>query len=328
MGTPAFMAPEQLLNSKDVDRRADVYALGVVLYQMLTGGALPWGNTEAVEIYRLQMLGHLPDPRTIVASISPSLVEVIHRAMAANREDRWADAKVFAQVLAEAIPAQGMTPSGPEILRTYAQELMPVGSGSTTIGNRISGSVPAAVANAPAVAWSGPSVSRVATPYERPVGSSSGVPRVAPTTLGGSAAQSVPNTFGSAPKSRRGLFIALGAVGVAVAATLAVVTMSGGGSASPSASTSARVDAGTVDVTTSAPVDAATISATPELAIDAAVPVDAPIDAPDSVPDASSKRDGRGGKPRGDKRDAGTPTSGSGSGSGKPFDPNSVGGDG
>lgn len=230
MGTPAFMAPEQLLNSKDVDRRADVYALGVVLYQMLTGGALPWGQTEAVEIYRIQMTGYLPDPRTIVPSISPALVEVIHRAMAPNREDRWPDAKVFAQVLAEAVPKQGLTPSGPEILRDFAPELMPTTSGSTTIGNRISGSVSAAVASARQDASWPAAPSGHATPYERPggsLGSSSGVPRVGPTTLGGSAAQSVPNTFGKPQRSRRGLMLALGAAGIAAAVVTAVVLAGG-----------------------------------------------------------------------------------------------------
>lgn len=76
MGTPDYAAPEQYENSADLDHRADIYALGVMMYQMLTG-KLPRGVFK--------------QPSELVQT-DPRLDEVISRAMLAEREYRWRDA--------------------------------------------------------------------------------------------------------------------------------------------------------------------------------------------------------------------------------------------
>jgi serine/threonine protein kinase len=63
LGTPSYMAPEQARDSKRVDVRADIYALGIVLYEMLTGG-LPFTGNSAFDVIRKHMGERLPPPQT------------------------------------------------------------------------------------------------------------------------------------------------------------------------------------------------------------------------------------------------------------------------
>src|SRR5688500_480197 len=72
MGTPAYAAPEQLRESKDVDARADVWALGVITHEMLTG-VRPWGETTSVYeiIAHHSQLKVAPDPRSFRPDIPP-----------------------------------------------------------------------------------------------------------------------------------------------------------------------------------------------------------------------------------------------------------------
>lgn len=88
IGTFDYIAPEQIINAREVDQRADIYALGVVIYQMLTG-QLPFrGDGGVADI----LLGHLnrpaPDPRTWEPSIPEHVAEAILRALAKDPANR------------------------------------------------------------------------------------------------------------------------------------------------------------------------------------------------------------------------------------------------
>jgi tRNA A-37 threonylcarbamoyl transferase component Bud32 len=140
MGTLAYMAPEQLLNSKAVDSRSDVYALGVVAFEMLTGGYLPFGTDFAsqVELYGRQTRGELPDPRRIFAGVSDAMAFVVGRALHPDPSQRWQTARELALALAEAAPSPGPgVPGGMDLLETYARELRQVPNDATTVGNRV-----------------------------------------------------------------------------------------------------------------------------------------------------------------------------------------------
>jgi serine/threonine-protein kinase len=93
------MAPEQIRVSKDVDGRADVYALGVMVYRMLTG-ELPFQGEHPSAV----MLGHLqepaPDPRELVPGLPDNVADAILGALAKDPDDRPATSGDLAALIA------------------------------------------------------------------------------------------------------------------------------------------------------------------------------------------------------------------------------------
>ena len=106
LGTPAYMAPEQFLGQA-VDARADIYAAGVVLYQLLTGARPYEGDMSA--IMHKALYTEPPPPSRIAAASPRGFDAVVRRAMAKAPEDRYASAAAFAAAIraAAAAPAQG-----------------------------------------------------------------------------------------------------------------------------------------------------------------------------------------------------------------------------
>jgi serine/threonine-protein kinase len=100
LGTAKYLAPEQV-ESKPVDARTDVYALGVVLYETLCGRAPFAGDTEAATA--LARLHQEPmRPRNVRAGISKQLEDVVMRAMARDPEQRYPSAAAFRAALLSA----------------------------------------------------------------------------------------------------------------------------------------------------------------------------------------------------------------------------------
>lgn len=97
VGTPAYMAPEQASGEQPVDGRADLYALGIVLYQMVTGRTPFQGSTP--QILHAHVYKPPPAPST-VASVSPALESVILRALAKDAAGRFQTGAAMAQALA------------------------------------------------------------------------------------------------------------------------------------------------------------------------------------------------------------------------------------
>jgi len=98
LGTPTYMAPEQCAGL-DIDGRADLYALGVVLFRCMTG-QLPFNAPDPLAIMYLHRYEPPPDPRTLAPGcVSEGLTEIVLRAMAKTPEERFADARAMRQAL-------------------------------------------------------------------------------------------------------------------------------------------------------------------------------------------------------------------------------------
>ena len=87
MGTPATMAPEQFDDPEGVDHRADIYGLGCVLYQALTGRPA-FGGTSLVDIVASKAAGPPPDPRQLAPEVSTRSADLVRAMLAAKRETR------------------------------------------------------------------------------------------------------------------------------------------------------------------------------------------------------------------------------------------------
>jgi serine/threonine-protein kinase len=87
IGSPKYMAPEQILGKK-VDERADVYAIGVMLYEMLTG-VPPYSRGDHMSVMYQHVQGRAKPPRELNPALAPELGELITKAMAVDKTKRF-----------------------------------------------------------------------------------------------------------------------------------------------------------------------------------------------------------------------------------------------
>jgi serine/threonine protein kinase len=88
LGTPYYMAPEQCEGTVEIDHRADVYALGVLLFEMLTG-QVPFGGNSYGTIMLNQINLPAPSARSLVPDLPPALDAIVSRALAKNPAHRF-----------------------------------------------------------------------------------------------------------------------------------------------------------------------------------------------------------------------------------------------
>ena len=109
LGTPQYMAPEQASGERAIDARADVYALGAVLHEMLVGQSPFSASSRAAVLWRVRN-----EPATALAmhriDVAPFLDAAVQRALAKRPEDRFSSAAAFAAALS--VPADGQGQAG------------------------------------------------------------------------------------------------------------------------------------------------------------------------------------------------------------------------
>ncbi len=295
MGTPGYMAVEQYGNAANAGPAADLYAVAIIVWEMLTG-QLPWGHHDPRVLYHLQMTER-PEPPAGHA-IPANVLSLLWQTLSPRPELRPLSARGFAVALASkvlAIPPH--LPSGAEILVRFAPEFAQHASPNletvrnaagaehahqlapmawpyrtTAPSNRLP-SLPNAI---PIVAAPAATPAMQATVNARPP------PAVAtPTTLGASSGVAVPIER----PARRGRLAVLGVVACALAAVIAFMVTRRGTQTDSSQPASGGVPDTAPREATTQPSDAAI--ATPDAAIStgaviatpAAVPVDAaPMD--------------------------------------------------
>lgn len=127
LGTPAFMAPEQALGARDVDQRADLYALGAVLYQALTG-QLPFPDDDPARTLTRLLTEDPRRPRDIVKTIPAGVEALIQNAMAREPAARPATALELDRLLsafddAGRVGRSERMPSLPQVGRAALQSM-------------------------------------------------------------------------------------------------------------------------------------------------------------------------------------------------------------
>ncbi len=110
MGTPAYMSPEQVQGDREVDCRTDIYSLGAMMYQLLTGKR-PFSEKSDDEAMESQITGFLCDPRDIVPGLPGCVCALLERMLVKDRDGR---PKNWSKVLADLRRvSRGMMPLSP-----------------------------------------------------------------------------------------------------------------------------------------------------------------------------------------------------------------------
>jgi serine/threonine protein kinase len=111
IGTPAFMSPEQAAGERDIDGRSDLYSLGVVAYQMLTG-ELPFSAPSVAGILMKQITEPAPDLRKKRPDAPEDLALAVARCLEKDPESRWPTADALRRAL-ESRTINGYRPTSP-----------------------------------------------------------------------------------------------------------------------------------------------------------------------------------------------------------------------
>jgi serine/threonine protein kinase len=109
MGTLAYMSPEQCAGSKQLDGRSDLYSLGVVLYEMVTG-YLPFQINGLSDAVYKHVHTPPPPPRSLRPGLPPLLEQIILRCLAKQPEERFANAMELANALHHALSQSSRSP--------------------------------------------------------------------------------------------------------------------------------------------------------------------------------------------------------------------------
>jgi protein kinase-like protein len=98
MGTLDYVAPEQIMSAREVDGRADIYSLGIVVYQILTG-ELPFNGDNPARLVFAHLQQPPPDPRDIAPDLPAEAAQAVLKALAKNPKGRFQTAGAFASAL-------------------------------------------------------------------------------------------------------------------------------------------------------------------------------------------------------------------------------------
>ncbi|MBI5053076.1 MAG: protein kinase [Chloroflexi bacterium] len=103
LGTPNYISPEQAKGVRDLDARTDIYSFGVLLYEMVVG-RVPFSGDTPFAIIHDHIYTPLPLPSKVNPNVSEEVERVLLKALAKDRDDRFADASALVSAFRQAIP--------------------------------------------------------------------------------------------------------------------------------------------------------------------------------------------------------------------------------
>jgi serine/threonine protein kinase len=118
IGTPAYMSPEQVQGDKSIDHRSDIYSMGIILYQMLTGEA-PYQASTPAKIMMMHVLEPIPDIHKVKTDLPKSCESVLEKSLAKEPSGRFDTAETMAKALREAIAVVTQQPQPKNEPETY-----------------------------------------------------------------------------------------------------------------------------------------------------------------------------------------------------------------
>ena len=125
MGTPCFMAPEQIRDAKTADKRADIYSLGAILYELVTNRRA-FEQADIIAIFNAVSKGDYPPPRSLVPNIPARMEAAIVGALKVDRDARIPDCETLLAIWTGEAPKQRFdAPRGPwsvELLKSVTDE--------------------------------------------------------------------------------------------------------------------------------------------------------------------------------------------------------------
>lgn len=107
LGTPAYMSPEQIQGNPPPDARSDQYAIGVLVYELVTGKLPFHGTTDPVQLLMKHLSAEPFRPSELRSDVSPQLDKILLRMLAKNPEDRFRDMAACAAALQPALSQLG-----------------------------------------------------------------------------------------------------------------------------------------------------------------------------------------------------------------------------
>ena len=118
VGTPQYISPEQAQGERDLDGRTDIYSLGVVLFEMLTG-SVPFSGDTPFAVVHDHIYKPLPLPSAVNPNINPQVEKVILRALAKDKNDRFEKVQDFWQALESAL--EPLAAQAPTLAKAVAE---------------------------------------------------------------------------------------------------------------------------------------------------------------------------------------------------------------
>jgi len=141
MGSPYYMSPEQMESARDVDGRTDIWALGVILFELVTG-AVPFDGSNLLEVYRKMISATVPSMRKWPERAPAGLQAVVRKCIERRPDDRYSTVGELAVALMPFASPRGLA----SVERTLQNEKLPAPkidsrlpaseSASTTGGNK------------------------------------------------------------------------------------------------------------------------------------------------------------------------------------------------